>query len=118
MDKPGAIYAARPLTDPAADRVALATIFSALRTPQRVRTFQIVVEHGPIATSEIKGASKTQPNSWLEDLLAAGLVTRTRVRTHWVWSAQPDAFHRVAQILGCSCGMQSLTSREPDQEGE
>ncbi|MCG8654248.1 hypothetical protein [Yimella sp. NH-Cas1] len=53
---------------------------------------QHLLEEFAIATSEIKGASKTQPNSWLEDLLAAGLVTRTRVRTHWVWSAQPEAF--------------------------
>lgn len=99
MDKPGAIYVARPMTDPSADRVALATVFSSLRTPGRIHLLQIVDEHGPVATKELKKMLRRDPTGQLEDFLAAGLVTRTQRSHTWVWDVTPGAFERVSKLL-------------------
>lgn len=97
----GALQLAGPLVErnTDADRAALAAVFAALRTPQRVRALQILMWHGPMSTVELKRAIGTTNLNHVEDLLGAGLATRRMDRGHWVWDADPDAIDEVRHLL-------------------
>lgn len=99
MDPPGAIYAARPFVQEHADLETAAFIFKVLGSANRLRVLRVLIHHGPMSTSELTRAARVSSVGWLEDLLGAGLITRTTRRGGYVWDADPAVLDRVAAIL-------------------